>query len=441
MTGVLIRGGRILDPDSGRDEVGDVLIEGDRIVSVGGSLVPSGSDQIVIEARGHIVTPGLIDMHVHLREPGKEEEETILSGAMAAVAGGITSVACFPNTEPAIDNESEAEFQILQGTRAGFANVFPVGAITLGLAGERLSEMAGLARAGAVAFSDADRSVESAEIMRRGLLYARMLDRVVIAHGEDRSLRGSGVMNQGIVSMRLGLTGIPNAAEEIMIARDITLARITDGRLHIAQLSTGGAVELLHRAKAANLRVSADVTPHHFTLTEEKVLTFDARYKMIPPLRTEADRQALIEGLREDVIDVIASGHAPHSAEEKEVEFPNAPFGVIGMETLFSVSYTELVRRSGLEPSSVIEKLTVNPARILGLYPDRGTLRAGSTADVTVFDIENERVIGGSRGRFFSRSRNTPFDKKRVVGTAVHVFVGGRHVFADGSHRTQTGPA
>jgi dihydroorotase len=425
VTRILIKGGRVIDPACGMDQLGDVLLESGRVAEVAAEISPeSGGDLQVLDATGHVVTPGLIDMHVHLREPGNEEVETIQSGSLAAVSGGATSVACFPNTDPVIDSEGEAEFVVLQGKRANFANVFPVGAISRALQGDRLSEMAGLARAGAVAFSDADRSVSSAEMLRRAMLYARMLNRVVICHCEDRDLRGQGLVNQGTVSMRLGLPGIPNAAEDIVIARDITLARITDASLHISQMSTEGAVELLRRAKDRQLKVTGEVTPHHFSLTDEKLLNFDANFKMIPPLRTDRDVSALVEGLRDDTIDVITSGHAPHSTEDKEREFPAAPFGVIGMETLFPVTFSELVVKHGLDLSQVVSKLTVNPARILGLYPDRGTLRPGSVADVSVFDVESERQIDANS--FRSRSRNCPFVGQSVRGTTVHVVVGGR---------------
>jgi dihydroorotase len=427
----LIKNGRIVDPATGADGNGDVLIDGDRIAAVGAGAGAGAAGATVIDAAGLLVVPGLIDMHVHLREPGKEEEETIHSGSIAAVAGGITSVACFPNTDPVIDSEGEAAFVVLQGQRAGYANVFPVGAATLGLQGKQLAEMAGLARAGAVAFSDADRSIESAELFRRALLYARMLDRVVIVHCEDPTLRGAGVMNQGVVSLRLGLPGIPSAAEEIVLARNLTLARITESRLHGSQVSTQGAVEQLRRAKAEGLRVTADVTPHHFTLTEDLVSTYDANYKMLPPLRTERDGDALVRGLEDGTIDAITSAHAPHAREEKEVEFMNAPFGVIGMESLFPVSYTELVVRRGLPLALVIAKLALNPARILGLYPDRGRLAPGAIADVSIFDIDHERRIDVQQ--FRSRSRNCPFDGRAVRGTPVHVIVGGRVALRDGA--------
>lgn len=425
---ILLRGGHLVDAASGFDGVQDILVEGERIAAIGANLRAPGAREV--DLSGLHVSAGLIDMHVHLREPGKADEETIASGARAAVTGGITSVAAFPNTDPVIDNEGGAEFVVLQGKRAGLANVFPVGAVTIGLRGERLAEMAGLAEAGAVAFSDADRSIESAEILRRGLLYARMLDKVVISHCEDRHLRGGGVMNSGEVAVHLGLSGIPDAAEEIVVARDIKLAQITGSRLHISQLSTEGSLESLRRARERDSTVTCDVTPHHFTLTHREVRNFDSRFKMLPPLREEGDVKALREGLADGTIDVIVSGHAPHAEEEKAAEFDRAPFGVIGMETLFPVTYTELVLGEGLALAEVLAKLTLHPARILGLHPDRGQLREGALADLSAFDLESEYTIDSSR--FHSHSRNCPFEGKRVRGRAVEVFVGGRHVVSAG---------
>lgn len=426
-----IRGGRIVDPATGRDDVGDVLIEGDRIRRVGrvDAPVPVANCD-TLDATGLVVTPGLIDMRVHLREPGNEEEETIASGARAAVAGGITTVASFPNTEPAVDDEASAAFVVLQGQRAGMANVFPVGAVTLGREGTQLSEMGGLARAGAVAFSDADRTIRSAEIMRRGLLYAKMFDLPVIAHCEDADLRGAGVMNYGRMAIHLGLPGIPPAAEEIVVARDIRLAAITQGRLHLGHLSTGGAVELLRGAKARGLEVTGEVTPPHFTLTEESIATYDPNFKLIPPLRTADDIDALVQGLEDDTIDVIASGHAPHSPEEKQIEFAYAPPGAVGLETLFSVSYTVLVLGHGLSLPKLLEKLTIQPARILGLATERGSIEPGKIADLSIFDLESERRIRSSE--FSSKSRNTCFEDMTVRGTPRFVFVGGRCLLREG---------
>ena len=427
---LLIRGGRVVDPATGRDEIGDVLIEGKRIVDVGSCCSPSTSDVDVLDATGLLVTPGLIDMHAHLREPGNAEVETILTGARAAVAGGITTVACFPNTEPAIDNEASAEFVVLQGKRAGYANVFPIGAVTVGRAGERLSEMAGLTRAGAVAFSDGDRTLRSAEMMRRGLLYAKMFDLPVIAHCEDADLRGNGVMNYGRVALRLGLAGIPDVAEDIVVARDIRLAGITQGKLHIAHMSTKNAVEQLREAKGKGIQVTGEVTPPHFTLTEDSLTTYDPNFKMIPPLRTVEDAEALIAGLMDGTIDVIASGHAPHALEEKDVEFVYAPPGVVGLETLFPVSYTELVKKRGMPLPDLLAKLTINPAKLLLMDGTRGSLEPEKLADVSVFNVDSEYAV--DTDRFRSKSRNTCFDRMSVFGRPVYVFVSGRCLLRDG---------
>ncbi len=426
---LLIRGGRVVDPATGRDEIADVFVEGARIVSIGHASAPTDDTVDVFDACGLVVTPGLIDMHTHLREPGNEEVETILSGARAAIAGGVTSVACFPNTDPAIDNEAAAEFVIIQGKRAGYANVLPVGAVTLGLEGTQLAEMAGLARAGAVAFTDADRTLRSAEMMRRGLLYAKMFDLPLIAHCEDEDLRRGGVMNYGRVALRLGLAGIPEVAEDIVVARDIRLAAITQAQLHLGHMSTEDAVAQLRAAKASGVAVTGEVTPPHFTLTEDELTTYDPNFKMLPPLRTRQDADALIQGLADGVIDVIASGHAPHAPEDKDVEFVYAPPGVVGLETLFSVAYTVLVLKHGFSLPSVLEKMTINPARILRQDQERGSLAPGKLADIAVFDLSTEYTVDASK--FQSKSRNTCFGGMPVFGRAVFVVVGGRQVLRD----------
>ena len=436
---VWIRGGRVIDPATGRDGIADLLVEDGRIAAVGKVAPPEGATVRAVDARGLTVTPGLIDMHVHLREPGNAEEETISSGLRAAVKGGVTSVASFPDTEPAVDNDAAAEFVVLQGKRAGFANVFPVGAVTLGRAGAALAEIGGLVRAGAVAFSDGDKSMPSTEIMRRGLLYAKMFDKVVIAHCEDADLRGPGVMNYGKVALRLGLPGIPAASEDIVIARDIRLAEITQGSLHIGHMSTEDGVQQLRGAKERGLDVTGEVTPPHFALTEDHVVGYDPNFKLIPPLRTREDQEALIQGLRDGAIDVIASGHAPHSPEEKAVEFIYAPSGVIGLETLFPVSYTVLVEKHGLDLLSVLAKLTINPARILRLDDTIGSLEVGKQADISVFDLTREWTV--TTNDFASKSRNTCFAGWRVRGAAVHVVVRGRLVLSDGNHVDPTSAA
>lgn len=421
MSSLLIQGGRVLDPSRDLDAIANVVVEGGRIRYVG-----PRSERVdrVIDARGLVVCPGLIDMHVHFREPGKEQEETIASGAAAAANGGFTSVAAMPNTEPAVDNEASAEFVTLQARRTGKANVFPIGAVTKGRAGKELSEMGQLFRGGAVAFSDDGAPVANADVMRRALQYARMFDRPIINHCEDPDLVKNGVMNEGFVSMVLGLGGMPAIAEEIMVHRDITLARATGGRVHIAHLSSGGSVELVRQAKARGIRVTAEVTPHHLCLTEEKVRAYDPVYKMNPPLRTAADVEALRQGLRDGTIDAIASDHAPHAAEEKEVEFAAAPFGVIGLETVVPLVVTELVETGVLSLPQAIARLTFGPARILGLT--KGTLADGSDADITLLDPGREWTIDVAR--FQSKSRNCPFHGRRVRGKVVSVLVGGREI-------------
>jgi len=419
MTTTLILGGRVIDPARNFDGTANILVEGPKIRAVGPT---SERADRTIDARGKVVVPGLVDMHVHFREPGNEEEETIASGAAAAVAGGFTSVATMPNTDPAVDTEAAAEFVTLQSRRAGKANVFPIGAVTKGRQGKEISEMGQLDRGGAVAFSDDGFPVQDAEVMRCGLLYARMFNRPIISHCEDRSLAGSGVMNAGHVSMCLGLSGMHAVAEEIMVHRDITLARITGSRVHIAHVSSAGSVDLIRKAKAQGIQVTAEATPHHLALTDECVRTYDPVYKMNPPLRTPADIQALIAGLQDGTIDAFASDHAPHSAEEKEVEFALAPFGVIGLETMFPILYTTLVEKKVLTLPQLVAKLTFVPARILGI--PKGTLAEGADADITILDVEREWCVDA--GKFRSKSRNCPFHGWTVRGRAATVLVGGQ---------------
>lgn len=429
---LVIKGGRVIDPANGVDEVLDVHVRDNVIVALG--KAPSKPD-MTIDATGLLVVPGLVDMHVHLREPGNEEEETIASGAASAAAGGITSCACMPNTEPAIDNEAAAEFVILQSRRAAKSNVFPIGAVTKGRKGEQLSEMGGLVRGGAVAFSDDGDPVANAEMLRRSLLYAKMFDRVLINHCENRELAGSGVMNAGRVSMVLGLPGMSRASEEIMVARDLTLAEITGGALHVAHVSTAGSVELVRRAKEKGTRVTCEATPHHFTLTDESVTTYDPNYKVNPPLRTAEDVKALKTGLADGTIDAIASDHAPHTEEEKDVEFSFAPFGMLGMETLLPLTVSELVRPGVIPIGRAVELMSVNPAKILRL--ERGTLSPGAEADIAIIDIDTEWTIDVNA--FHSKSRNCPFQGRRVYGRAVKTIVSGRVVFDSALHSSEAG--
>jgi dihydroorotase len=362
-------------------------------------------------------------MHVHLREPGNSEEETIASGADAAVAGGFTSVVAMANSEPAVDNEASAAFIYLKAEEAGRANVFPVGAVTKARAGEELAEMGLVSRAGAVAFSDDGDPVADAQIMRSALDYARMFDRPILSHCEVRELVGTGVMNEGRRSTLLGLPGMPDAAEEIMVARDVRLAEVTGGRLHVQHLTTAGSVEIVRKARSRGQGVSAEATPHHMFLTEDDVATFDPNFKMNPPLRTSADAEALVEAVLDGTVEAIASDHAPHTDEEKALEFLYAPFGVIGLETTLGVCWTELVVKRKAEPALVIERLTAAPARILGLS-GRGSLAEGTVADVTVIDPKAKWTV--DPGSFRSKSRNCPFAGRELTGRARAVFVGGK---------------
>ncbi len=425
MATTLIKGGRVICPDQEIDATLNVVLADRKVMEL--TEAEPAADEVV-DAFGKIVAPGLIDMHVHLREPGQEATESIASGSAAAVAGGFTSIACMPNTYPAIDNEASSEFVFLQAERAGLANIYPIGAVTKGRQGEELAEIGQLSRGGVVAFSDDGSPIASADMMRRGLEYTKMFDKTIIEHCEDRDLSGDGVMNEGVLSTALGLPGIPNASEEVAIARNIILAVQTGAKLHIAHVSTAGGVELVRMAKQRGARVTAEATPHHFTLTDECVRTYDPVYKMNPPLRTQADVDAIRDGLRDGTIDVIASDHAPHASESKQLEFPLAPFGVIGLESTLPVSITELID-SVLGWPQLIATLTWKPARILGIQ--KGSLRPGSDADVTIIDPDVAWTIDAAA--FRSKSRNCPFNGTPVRGRAERTIVGGKTKFIDGA--------
>lgn len=416
---VRIANGRVIDPSQGLDQVADLWIRDDRIAGIGPH--PEWQPTETLDATGLIVCPGLIDMHVHLREPGGEEDETIATGTAAALAGGITSVVCMPNTEPALDNQAAAEFVYLQAERAGNANVFPAGAITKGRNGTELAEIGGLVEGGAVAFTDDDHPVVSAEIMRRALEYCRMFDKPVLSHSEDPDLTRGGVMHEGVESMRLGLRGIPAAAEEVVLHRDLELARLTGGRLHVQHVSTAGGVALIRRAKERGVRVTAEACPQHFILTDVSLRSFDSNFKMNPPLRTAADVEAIIAGLRDGVLDVIASDHFPQAPEKKVRELDQAPFGIVGLETLLPLCARVLVAPGHLSWAQLVEKLACNPGRILGL--DRGTLKPGVDADVTLIDPNVEWTLDPAQ--FRSKSRNSPFGGMKVRSRARAVIVGG----------------
>jgi dihydroorotase len=415
---IQISGGRIIDPSQNIDEIGDLWLSGGRVLPPG-----SGYDEpdVVIDARNMIVCPGLVDPHVHLREPGNEEDETIATGADAALAGGVTSVACMPNTIPAIDTQGVVEFVVLQAQRAKKANVYPVGAVSKGRKGDELAELGQLVEGGAVAFTDDGAPVASASLMRQALQYSKMFDRVIMQHCQVPELTVGGVMNEGFESTRLGLRGMPAAAEDIMVARDIRLAEITGGRLHIQHISTARSVELVREGKRRGVRVTAEACPHHFTLTDDRLGTFDSNYKMNPPLRTWDDVEAVIGGLRDGTIEILATDHAPHAPEKKMREIDQAPFGIVGLETLIPITVHGLIEPGHLTWPEVVRKLTINPAQLLGIK--KGTLAPGADADVTIIDPEARWTIDPSR--FRSKSRNTPYGGWQVRGRAHTVIVAG----------------
>lgn len=416
---LLLRGGRVVDPSQGIDRIDDVLVRDGLVVAIGPA--ETGADEM-IDATGLIVAPGLVDMHVHLREPGREEDETIETGTRAAIAGGFTSVACIPNTEPPVDTQATVEFIHQKAMRADTCNVFVVGCVSRNREGKELADIGQLVEAGAVAFSDDGAPVYDAELMRRALEYCGMFDKPILAHEEVLELSRGGVMNEGIVSLLLGLAGMPAAAEDVMIGRDTALAESTGGRLHVMHVSTAGGVDLVRMAKARGVRVTAEACPHHFTLTDEALRGFDSNYKMSPPLRTAADVEAIIAGIVDGTIDCIATDHAPHAPEKKMLELDRAPFGIIGLETAVGLSVTRLVATGRIGWPRLIEAMSTLPARILGI--NRGTLRPGSVADITLIDPECAWQVDVKR--FCSKSVNSPFDRWTLRGRAVATIVAGR---------------
>jgi dihydroorotase len=428
MRPVLIRGGRVVDPSQRLDAVLDVLLADGLVARLGESLeAPEGAE--TVDAAGLVVAPGLIDVHVHLREPGQEHKETIESGARAAAAGGFTTVVAMPNTDPPIDNPANVGFVLAEGLKAGGARVYPTGCITVGQNGEQLTEFGELMDAGAVAVTDDGRPVSSASMMRMALEYALAFDLPVAVHEEELTLSRGGSMNEGIIATRLGLTGIPNEAEDVMIARDLMLAELTGGRLHVQHVSTRRGVQLIREAKARGVRVTAEATPHHFTLTDAAVEAYRTDAKMNPPLRSEADRQAVREGVRDGTLDVIATDHAPHHYDEKEQAFEDAPNGIVGLETALGLSYTELVGAGILDLAGLIDRMSCAPARAMSLDTRMklGSLAVGYQADVTVIDPRVEWTVDPAA--FLSMSRNTPFRGRELRCRAVRTLVGGRTVW------------
>lgn len=419
---LLIRAGRILDPKNEIDQAGDLLIEDGRIVGVGGDLEAGGAE--VLEAEGYWVAPGFVDMHSHLREPGQEYKEDIRSGGCAAAAGGFSAVACMANTQPVNDDPAVTQFIIDQARKNSPVHVYPIAAATVGLAGEVMTEMVALYEAGAVAFSDDGRGTEDAYVMRHVLEYSKLVDAVVMVHAEDECLRADGVVNEGLVSTRLGLPPNPAAAEEIRVDRDISLARLTGARLHIAHVSTKGAVASIRIARERGIQVTGEVSPHHLTLTDEATLGYDTDTKMAPPLRSRADVEACRAGLVDGTLDAIATDHAPHAVYEKDVEFTAAPCGILGFETAYPV-VMDLVRKNEITPLDLMRKMSTAPARIL--HVPGGTLEVGAAADIVVLDPERIWKYDPSQG--YSKSRNSPWAGHELVGRPIYTLVGGEVVF------------
>ena len=421
---ILIAGGLVVDPSQNLEAPRDLLIEDGKIAALSPAGAIPSEGRRVIAAQGLVVAPGLIDMHVHLREPGEEYKETILTGTAAAVRGGFSAVAAMPNTHPVNDNAAVTRFILEAARAAGLARVYPVGAISMGSAGESLSEYGDQKETGAVAFSDDGRPVMNPLLMRRALEYARTFDLPLIAHEEDLDLRGKGVMHEGRVSLELGLRGIPAAAEEAMIFRDLALLQLTGGRLHIAHVSAFGSVALIRQAKVAGLTVTAETAPHYFSLTDEAVMGYDTNAKVNPPLRTVADQAAIKEGLRDGTLDAIASDHAPRTSLEKDLEFQAAAFGLIGLETSLGLSL-KLVHDGILTLMQLVAAMSTNPARILNV--PGGTLTPGAPADVTLIDLNRTWQVDANT--FTSKSRNCPFHGWTLPGRAVMTIVGGKVVF------------
>jgi dihydroorotase len=421
---LMVKGGRVVDPANGMDEVIDILVADGKVAEVKRYSGAEGMEVKVIDAAGKIVVPGLVDMHVHLREPGYEGKETIETGCWAAAAGGVTTVACMANTLPVNDSAAVTRFVLERAKAVGTIDVHPVGAVSKGLVGEELAELGPMRKAGAVAFCDDGNPLMDSGLMRRALEWSRGRGIPILSHCEDLGLSRGGVMNEGELSRELGLKGIPHVAEEIMVARDIMLAHFIKARVHICHVSAAGSVELIRRAKSQGISVTAETAPHYFTLTEEAIREYGTNAKINPPLRTAHDQEAIKEGLRDGTIDVIATDHAPHDAASKELDFHRAPSGIIGLETALPLTL-RLVDQGVLSLNGVIAKLSTNPAKILGL--NRGTLSKGSTADITVFDPNREFVV--KKAVFRSKARNTPFEGWKLKGTVEVTIAKGRIVY------------
>jgi dihydroorotase len=429
MSTMLLKGGRVVDPVNGRDGAFDVLIQGDRIARVGRDLAAEGAAVVEIPG-GFVVCPGLIDMHVHLREPGQEHKETVATGTAAAVAGGFTAVACMPNTSPVNDNAGVTEYILKKGSEANLARVYPIGAVSRGQQGEQLADIAELRQAGCVAITDDGHPVATAMLMRRALEYTRMFDMPVIEHCEEQTLKGDGVAHEGYYASALGLRGIPGEAESIMALRDISLAELTGGRVHVAHMSARQTLDAVRFGKTRGVRVTCEVTPHHFVLTDELLaapVPYDTNVKMNPPLRDAADRDAIVTGIADGSVDVIATDHAPHHYDEKQVEFDRAPFGITGLETAVSLCFDRLVHAGRISLARMIELLSVNPARILKV--PGGALSDGAPADISILAPDMNVTVDVARMR--SKSKNTPFAGWTLRGGVAATIVGGRLVYVN----------
>jgi dihydroorotase len=431
---LLIRGGHIIDPSQGIDQVGDLLIAEGKIVQVGGTVILSKAQNL--DATGLVVCPGFIDLHCHLREPGFEDKETIATGTKAAAIGGFTTVCCMANTKPPLDTSTAVDWVKRKASKHSLVAVLPIGCITKGRKGEELTDMAGLAEAGVVAFSDDGNPMASSQLMRRAMEYSRDLGLPIIDHCEDKTLSDNGIINEGQISAKLGLKGIPAAAEEVMVARDLILAKLTKTRLHIAHVSTKGSVELIRRARKEGIPVTAEVTPHHLTLTEERIAgespnkPFDTNAKVNPPLRTKEDVQALIKGLKDGVIDAIATDHAPHTLANKNCRPELAAFGISGFETALGCLMS-LVHQGEISLTQLISKLTCEPAKVIGGNGELGTLKTGAPANITILDLDREWIVNSRN--FASKGKNTPYDGYQFKGKVMATIANGRIVYIDDS--------
>lgn len=421
---LLIKNGRVIDPASKTDDTLDILIEDGKITALNPRIDIKEAE--IIDASRLVVAPGFIDMHVHLREPGQEYKEDLATGSLAAARGGFTSICCMPNTKPPNDNCGITEYLVTEARKRAVVNIFPIAAITRGLAGEELTDMADLSQAGAVAFSDDGQPVANSLVMRRALEYSLLLNKLIIDHCEEKTLSAGGVMHEGEISLRLGLPGIPAAAEEIMIARDLILTELTRSRLHIAHISTKGGIELVRLAKKRGIAVSAEVTPHHLILSDENLVHYDPNFKVNPPLRSADHRQALLEGIKDGTIDIIATDHAPHTPDEKEVEFDQAPFGLIGLETAISLMLDRFVNKNIISLEKLVNMISCRPAQLLNLK-NKGRISIGADADLTILNLRKEVVVDVNR--FASKSRNCPFHGWKLKGGVAMTIVGGNIVY------------